>query len=106
MQNKVSYVVIIVLAFVCLVLSMKLGQQSNVAESPKSTTSTELATVAEKSPVPTVAVLARETKNFYADEYVMSIGLTMLGADKKVLYKKMSDRRARLFEILKSLGIP
>ena len=106
MQIKVSYIVIIVLAFVCLVLSMKLGQQSNAAESAKSTTSTEPATVAEKSPVPTVAVLARETKNFYADEYVMSIGLTMLGADKKVLYKKMSDRRARLFEILKSLGIP
>ena len=35
MQNKVSYVVIIVLAFVCLVLSMKLGQQSNAAESAK-----------------------------------------------------------------------
>ena len=105
MQNKVSYVVIIVLAFVCLVLSMKLGQQSNEAEPQKSTASTEPA-VAEKSPVPTVAVLVRETKNFYADEYVMTIGLTMLGTDKKALYKKMSERRVRLFEILKSLEIP
>ena len=96
MQNKVSYVVIIVLAFVCLVLSMKLGQQSNEAEPQKSTASTEPA-VAEKSPVPTVAVLVRETKNFYADEYVMTIGLTMLGTDKKALYKKMSERRVRLF---------
>ena len=34
MQNKVSYVVIIILAFVCLVLSMRIGRDGGVLAQP------------------------------------------------------------------------
>ena len=107
MQNKVSYIVIIVLAFVCLILSMKLGQQSDVAETRKNSAVSGSSEFAEenKSSVPKVAVFARESKKFAADEYVLSVELSMVGTDKKVLYRKMGEKRNRLFEILKSVGI-
>ena len=110
MQNKVSYIVIIVLAFVCLILSMKLGRddqanKENAATSTAQTSSTQ-AVAASEEPVPTVAVFTREKKRFVADEYVMTINLTMLGTDKKVLYRKMNEKRAYLFKVLNSLNIP
>ena len=110
MQNKVSYIVIIVLAFVCLILSMKLGRddQSNKVNAATSTvqTASTQAVVANEAPVPTVAVFTREKKRFVADEYVMTVNLTMLGTDKKVLYRKMNEKRASLFKVLNSFNIP
>lgn len=110
MQNKVSYIVIIVLALVCLILSMKLGRDDqsnkvNAATSTVQTASTQTVAVNE-APVPTVAVFTREKKRFVADEYVMTVNLTMLGTDKKVLYRKMNEKRASLFKVLNSFNIP
>ena len=82
MQNKVSYIVIIVLAFVCLILSMKLGRDDQANKGIAATTdqtATTQTVVANEEPVPTVAVFTREKKSFVADEYVMTINLTMLG---------------------------
>ena len=109
MQNKVSYIVIIVLAFVCLILSMKLGRDDQANKGIAATTdqtATTQTVVANEEPVPTVAVFTREKKSFVADEYVMTINLTMLGTDKKVLYRKMNEKRAYLFKVLTSLNIP
>ena len=66
MQNKVSYVVIIVLAFVCLVLSLSIGRASDVAAQPKVS---PLEPVSEQDGLPSVgvAVSSEEKKNFFAD---------------------------------------
>ena len=68
MQNKVSYVVIIILAFVCLVLSMRIGRDGAPVQSlaPAVDSAMEQA----DSPSGGVSVSSEEKKNFLADEYV------------------------------------
>ena len=85
MQNKVSYVVIIVLAFVCLVLSLSIGRASDVSAQTK-VPSLEPAPEQEGQLLGGVTVSSEETKNFLADEYVTSFKMVLKDKNKDVAY--------------------
>lgn len=104
MQNKVSYVVIIVLAFVCLVLSLSIGRASDVAVQPKVSS---LEPVSEQDGLPSsgVTVSSEETKNFLADEYVTSFKMVLRDKNKDVAYKRLNESRERILALLQQHSV-
>ena len=104
MQNKVSYVVIIVLAFVCLVLSLSIGRASDVAAQPKVSS---LDPVPEEEGLPSagVTVSSEETKNFLADEYVSSFKMVLKDKNKDVAYKRLNGSREKILALLQKHSV-
>ena len=104
MQNKVSYVVIIVLAFVCLVLSLSIGRASDVAAQPKVSS---LDPVPEEEGLPSagVAVSSEEKKNFLADEYVTSFKMVLKDKNKDVAYKRLNGSREKILALLQKHSV-
>lgn len=104
MQNKVSYVVIIVLAFVCLVLSLSIGRASDVAAQPKVSS---LDPVPEEEGLPSagVAVSSEEKKNFFADEYVTSFKMVLKDKNKDVAYKRLNESREKILALLQKHSV-
>ena len=104
MQNKVSYVVIIVLAFVCLVLSLSVGRASDVAAQPKVSS---LEPVPEEGGLPSggVAVSSEEKKNFLADEYVTSFNIVLKDKNKDVAYKRLNESREKILALLQKYSV-
>ena len=56
--------------------------------------------------VPRIEVSASETKKFAADKFEMGFSLEIRGRDKEAVFKRISERRAVIFENVKSLDIP
>jgi uncharacterized protein YggE len=104
MQNKVSCVVIIVLAFVCLVLSLSIGRASDVAAQPKVSS---LEPVSEQDGLPSsgVTVSSEETKNFLADEYVTSFKIVLKDKNKDVAYKRLNESREKILALLQKHSV-
>ena len=104
MQNKVSYVVIIVLAFVCLVLSFSIGRASDVSAQTK-VSSLEPAPEQEGQPLGGVTVSSEETKNFLADEYVTSFKMVLKDKNKDVAYKRLNESREKILALLQKHSV-
>lgn len=104
MQNKVSYVVIIVLAFVCLVLSLSIGRASDVSAQTK-VSSLEPAPEQEGQPSGGVTVSSEETKNFLADEYVTSFKMVLKDKNKDVAYKRLNESREKILALLQKHSV-
>ena len=104
MQNKVSYVVIIVLAFVCLVLSLSVGRASDIAAQPK-VPSLEPASEQDALPSGGVTVSSEETKNFLADEYVTSFKVVLRDKNKDVAYKRLNESREKILALLQKHSV-
>ena len=104
MQNKVSYVVIIVLAFVCLVLSLSIGRASDVSAQTK-VSSLEPAPEQEGQPLGGVTVSSEETKNFLADEYVTSFKMVLKDKNKDVAYKRLNESREKILALLQKHSV-
>ena len=104
MQNKVSYVVIIVLAFVCLVLSLSIGRASDVSAQTK-VPSLEPAPEQEGQPLGGVTVSSEETKNFLADEYVTSFKMVLKDKNKDVAYKRLNESREKILALLQKHSV-
>ena len=104
MQNKVSYVVIIILAFVCLVLSLSIGRASDVSVQ-KNVSSLEPVPEQEAQPFGGVAVSSEETKNFLADEYVTSFTLVLKHKNKDAAYKHLNESRDKILTLLKKRSV-
>ena len=104
MQNKVSYIVIIVLAFVCLVLSLSIGRDSGAAVQPKALA---LEPVSEQDGLPSsgVTVSSEETKNFLADEYVTSFKIVLKDKNKDVAYKRLNESREKILALLQKHSV-
>ena len=104
MQNKVSYVVIIVLAFVCLVLSLSIGRASDVAAQPKVSS---LEPVSEQDGLPSggVTVSSEEKKNFLADEYVTSFKMVLRDKNKDVAYRRLNESREKVLALLQKHSV-
>ena len=56
--------------------------------------------------IPRIEVSASETKKFAADKFEMNFSLEIRGKDKEAVFKRISERRAVIFENVKSLDIP
>ena len=104
MQNKVSYIVIIVLAFVCLVLSLSIGRDSGAAVQPKALA---LEPASERDALPSggVTVSSEETKNFLADEYVTSFKIVLRDKSKDVAYKRLNESREKILALLQKHSV-
>ena len=108
MQNKVSYIVIIVLAFVCLLLSMRLGQQSNAAKQ---------AEPAEQAKAPTseptnskdswnvISLSTSEQEMFVADEYKISFNIVQKHKEKSRAFSLLNESREKVLSMLKELNV-
>lgn len=103
MQNKVSYVVIIILAFVCLVLSMRIGRDGAPVQSlaPAVDSAMEQA----DSPSGGVSVSSEEKKNFLADEYVTTFKMVQKDKNKDVAYKRLNESREKILQLLKKHSV-
>lgn len=104
MQNKVSYVVIIVLAFVCLVLSLSVGRASDAAVQPK-VPSLEPGSEQDALPSGGVTVSSEETKNFLADEYVTNFKIVLRDKNKDVAYKHLNESREKILALLRKHSV-
>ena len=104
MQNKVSYVVIIALAFVCLVLSLSIGRVSDTTAQTK-VTSLEPASEQDGRPSGGVTVSSEETKNFLADEYVTSFKMVQRDKNKDVAYKRLNENRGKILDLLEKHSV-
>lgn len=55
--------------------------------------------------VPKVELTGHKSQKFEANQFVSTFSLELRDADKDVLYKKLGERRAKIFEVVKSLDI-
>lgn len=104
MQNKVSYVVIIILAFVCLVLSMRIGRDGGVLAQPGVPALEKVVEQAEDFSGG-VTVSSEENKKFLADEYVTTFKMVLLDKNKDVAYKRLNESREKILELLKKHSV-
>ena len=105
MQKKVSYVVIIVLAFVCLVLSMKLGQQSNAAESAKQEKTTENESVQSKDRWNVISLSENEHEMFVADEYRITFKIVQRHKEKVRAFGLLNESHEKVLSMFNELGL-
>lgn len=104
MQNKVSYVVIIILAFVCLVLSMRIGRDGGVLAQPGVPALEKVADQAEEFRCG-VSVSSEERKNFLADEYVTTFKMVLVDKNKDVAYKRLNESRKKILELFEKHSV-
>ena len=105
MQNKVSYIVIIVLAFVCLVLSLSIERSNEAAEKASAPALDPSSEELDQSPSGGVSVSSEETKNFLADEYVTSFAMVLKDKNKDVAYKRLNESRDKILAWLEKRSI-
>ena len=104
MQNKVSYVVIIILAFVCLVLSMRIGRDGGVLAQPGVPAPEKVAEQTEEFRGG-VTVSSEERKNFLADEYVTTFKMVLVDKNKDVAYKRLNESRKKILELFEKHSV-
>ena len=88
MQNKVSYIVIIVLAFVCLLLSMRLSHEGNVtkqAEPADQAKASASESANSKDSWNVISLSTSEQEMFVADEYKITFTIVQKHKEKRAL---------------------
>lgn len=104
MQNKGSYVVIVVLAFVCLILSLSLRNEKG-SSAQANVPALDPTTQDDRAPLGGVSVSNSETKNFLADEYITSFKIVMKDKNKDVAYRRLNESREKILAMLKRRSI-
>ena len=102
MQNKVSYVVIIVLAFVCLVLSLSIGR-GDVAFSPAGQGSNESAKTSGGWNV--VSLSEQKHEMFVADEYRITFKIVQKNKEKGRAFNLLKGSREKIISLFDELGL-
>lgn len=95
-MQKLSYVIIVVLAVACIALMH--GKSAGYCAGPA-----QSGTVTS---TPSIEVNATEFKKFQADEFLVHASISMSNVDKESLFKQMESRRQRILAIVKELEIP
>ena len=108
MQNKVSYIVIIVLAFVCLILSMKLGRddlanKGNAAIATAPEVASEQAKIKDGWNVISLSNYEREM--FLADEYKITFKIIQRHKEKSRTFSLLNESREKLLSMFKELNV-
>lgn len=108
MQNKVSYIVIIVLAFVCLILSMKLGRDDQ-ANKENAATSTAPEVASEQAKVKdgwnVISLSTSEQEMFLADEYKITFKIVQKHKEKSRAFSLLNESREKVLLMLKELNV-
>ena len=93
MQNKVSYVVIIVLAFVCLLLSMRLSHEGNAvkqAEPAEQAKSPASEPIKSNEGWNVISLSTSEQEMFVADEYKISFNIVQKHKEKSRAFSMLN----------------
>ena len=108
MQNKVSYIVIIVLAFVCLILSMKLGRDDQ-ANKRNAATATAPEVASEQAKIKdgwnVISLTASEHEMFLADEYKITFKIVQKHKEKSRAFSLLNESREKVLLMLKELNV-
>lgn len=99
MANKLSGVIIVVLAVICIVLLHGKSGSREYMPAPVNGTSQALVT-------PSIEVNASEFKKFQANEFIVHASIQMLNKDKDLLFHQIEERRKKIFAVAKELEIP
>ena len=108
MQNKVSYIVIIVLAFVCLILSMKLGRD-DLANKGNAATATAPEVASEQAKIKdgwnVISLSTSEQEMFVADEYKITFKIVQKQKEKSRAFALLNESREKVLSMLKELNV-
>ncbi len=108
MQNKVSYIVIIVLAFVCLLLSMRLLHEGNAAKRAESAEQAK-ASASEftnsKDSWNVISLSTSEQEMFVADEYKITFKIVQKQKEKSRAFALLNESREKVLLMLKELNV-
>ncbi|MBR6451011.1 MAG: SIMPL domain-containing protein [Fibrobacter sp.] len=108
MQNKVSYIVIIVLAFVCLLLSMRLSHEGNVAKQAEPAEQAKTHTSEPTNSKDTWNVISLSTSEqemFVADEYKITFSIIQKQKEKSRAFSMLNESREKVLSMLKELNV-
>ena len=108
MQNKVSYIVIIVLAFVCLLLSMRLSHEGNAAKQAESTEqakSSASESANSKDSWNVISLSTSEQEMFVADEYKITFTIVQKHKEKSRAFALLNESREKVLSMLKELNV-
>ena len=108
MQNKVSYVVIIVLAFVCLLLSMRLSHEGNAvkqAEPAEQAKSPASEPIKSNEGWNVISLSTSEQEMFVADEYKISFNIVQKHKEKSRAFSMLNESREKVLSMLKELNV-
>lgn len=108
MQNKVSYIVIIVLTFVCLILSMKLSHEGNVAkqaESAEQAKASASESANSKDSWNVISLSTSEQEMFVADEYKITFKIVQKQKEKSRAFALLNESREKVLSMLKELNV-
>ena len=108
MQNKVSYIVIIVLAFVCLLLSMRLLHEGNAAkraESAEQAKASASELTNSKDSWNVISLSTSEQEMFVADEYKITFTIVQKHKEKSRAFALLNESREKVLSMLKELNV-
>lgn len=108
MQNKVSYIVIIVLTFVCLILSMKLSHEGNVAkqaEPAEQAKASASESANSKDSWNVISLSTSEQEMFVADEYKITFKIVQKQKEKSRAFALLNESREKVLSMLKELNV-
>lgn len=108
MQNKVSYIVIIVLAFVCLLLSMRLSHEGNVtkqAEPADQAKASASESANSKDSWNVISLSTSEQEMFVADEYKITFTIVQKHKEKSRAFALLNESREKVLSMLKELNV-
>ena len=105
MQNKVSYVVIIVLAFVCLVLSMRLSREGNIAVSAEQAKVPASELAKTKDSWNAISLSTSEQEMFVADEYKITFKIVQKHKEKSRAFSLLNESREKVLSTFNELGL-
>ena len=108
MQNKVSYIVIIVLAFVCLLLSMRLLHEGNVAkqaEPAEQAKASASESANSKDSWNVISLSTSEQEMFVADEYKIMFKIVQKQKEKSRAFALLNESREKVLSMLKELNV-
>jgi len=108
MQNKVSYIVIIVLTFVCLILSMKLSHEGNAAkqaEPAEQAKASASESANSKDSWNVISLSTSEQEMFVADEYKITFKIVQKQKEKSRAFALLNESREKVLSMLKELNV-
>ena len=108
MQNKVSYIVIIVLAFVCLLLSMRLSHEGNAAKQAEPADQAKASaseSANSKDSWNVISLSTSEQEMFVADEYKITFTIVQKHKEKSRAFALLNESREKVLSMLKELNV-
>ena len=105
MQNKVSYVVIIVLAFVCLVLSLSIGRGNAVLSSAGQGQAVSNASAKPAGGWNVISLSEVKHEMFLADEYRITFKIVQKHKEKGRAFNMLKESREKVLSIFNDLGL-